>query len=355
MSCKTYRAALDSHRKKNEQLISMSITGVLVTDSPVRVTYLDKEHTFTKMINMIKDNNGIPFFTSIEPTKMSESDGRFLLITTKNRLNQAEAKLDEFFAYMDNKGHNNTMARNGKCIQCTNYVAPMNFSKAYSGYNTKYTMNPNDNDTRGRRKNAWTNKRASEIVYDVDFPTTIGGQPIKKARQNPHKHQDTATVATADSDDRFDSKISSMKTDFSNCLDSIIKQTLDTDKATKTFLRNAKAQRDKDNAKLLDAFAISQARTNKAIEAVTKLQVTLVQNENRDKILQKMIFAMYSAMAADNKVPPVTQDIMNLFEDDDEPDETEDMETKTTFGDRANQTKRNAKGSTKSIGAAKTN
>jgi hypothetical protein len=52
-----------------------------------------------------------------------------------------------------------------------------------------------------------------------------------------------------------------------------------------------------------------------------------------------MIFVMYSAMATDNKVPPVTQDIMNLFEDDDEPDETEDMETKTTFSNRANQTK----------------
>jgi NurA-like 5'-3' nuclease len=130
-----------------------------------------------------------------------------------------------------------------------------------------------------------------------------------------------------------------MKTDFSNRLDSIIKQTLDTDKATKTLLQNAEAQRDKDNAKLLHAFAISQARTNKAIEAVTKLQVTLIQNENRDKILQKMILAMYSAMAADNKVPPVTQDIMNLFKDNNEPDETGDMETETTFGDRANQTK----------------
>jgi hypothetical protein len=84
MSRETYHAALDSHCKSNEQLISISITGILVTNSPVRVTYLDKEHTFTEMIDMIKDNNGIPFFTSIELTKMSESDGRFLLLTTKN-------------------------------------------------------------------------------------------------------------------------------------------------------------------------------------------------------------------------------------------------------------------------------
>jgi hypothetical protein len=130
-----------------------------------------------------------------------------------------------------------------------------------------------------------------------------------------------------------------MKTDFLNHLDSIIKQTRGTDKATKTLLRNAEAQCDKDNAKLLDAFAISQAQTNEAIEAITKLQVTLIQNENQDKILQKMISAMYSAMATDNKVPPVTQDIINLFEDDDEPDETGDMETETTFSNHAHQSK----------------
>jgi hypothetical protein len=77
-----------------------------------------------------------------------------------------------------------------------------------------------------------------EIVYDVDFPATIGGQPIKKACQNPHKDQDTATITTVDSEDRtkFNSKISSMKTNFLNCLDSIIKQTLDADNATKTLL-----------------------------------------------------------------------------------------------------------------------
>ena len=358
MSRETYRAALDSHRKSNEQLISISITGVRMTDSPVKVTYLDKEHTFPEMIDTIKDDKGIPFFTSIEPTKMSESDGRFLLLTTKDRLNQAETKLDEFFTYMHNKGYNTTMAREGESIQRTNYVAPTNFSRAYSGYNTKYTMDPNDNDTRGRRKNAWTNKRAPEIVYDVDFPATIGGKPIKKARQNPRQHQDTATIATLDSDEHteFESKISSMKTDFTHRLDNIIKQTLETDRATRTLLRNAEAQRDKDNAQLLDAFATSQARTNEAIEAVTKLQVTLVQRENRDKIFQKMILAMYSAMADDNKVPPVTQELMNLFQDDeDTDDETADMETDTTFGDRANQTKRNAEGSTKSTGAAKRN
>jgi hypothetical protein len=63
MSRETYCATLDSHRKSNEQLISISITSILVTDSPEKVTYLDKEHTFTEMIDMIKDNNGIPFFT----------------------------------------------------------------------------------------------------------------------------------------------------------------------------------------------------------------------------------------------------------------------------------------------------
>jgi hypothetical protein len=106
---------------------------------------------------------------------------------------------------MDNKGYNNTMARNGEHIEHTNYVALTNFSKAYSGYNTKYTMNPNDNDPWQMQERM--DEQTSPGDYDVDFPATIGGQPIKKACQNPHKHQDTALITTTDSDDRteFDS------------------------------------------------------------------------------------------------------------------------------------------------------
>jgi hypothetical protein len=57
MPHETYCAALDSHRKLNENLISISITRVRLSDTPITVDYLDKSHTFPEMINTIKDIN----------------------------------------------------------------------------------------------------------------------------------------------------------------------------------------------------------------------------------------------------------------------------------------------------------
>jgi hypothetical protein len=194
----TYRAALDSHRKLSTNLASISISGVNITDTPTTVDYLGKPHSFPEMIATIKDSNGISFFTSIEPTTRSESNGRFLLLTTKDRFEAAKASINKFFSYMDSKGYNETMARDGEQIKCTHYIAPTRFSKSYAGYNTKYQIDPNDKDTTGVHKNAWTNKHSPQIVYDTDFPAWVGGQPSgKKARQNQHTQQPKETEANS--------------------------------------------------------------------------------------------------------------------------------------------------------------
>jgi hypothetical protein len=143
MDCDTYRATLDSHRKLNTNLASISISGVNITDTPTTVDYVGKLHSFPEMIATIKDSNGIPFFTSIKPTMRSESNGCFLLLTTKDRFEAAKASIDKLFSYMDSKGYNETMACDGEQIKCTYYIAPTRFSNSYAGYNTKYQMDPN--------------------------------------------------------------------------------------------------------------------------------------------------------------------------------------------------------------------
>jgi hypothetical protein len=61
MPHETYHAALNSHHKLNKNLISISITGVCLSNTPVTVNYLSKPHTFPKMINTIKDIMEFPF------------------------------------------------------------------------------------------------------------------------------------------------------------------------------------------------------------------------------------------------------------------------------------------------------
>ena len=65
-----------------------------------------------------------------------------------------------------------------------------------------------------------------------------------------------------------------------------------------------------------------------------------------------MFLAMYAAMAANNKVPVVSNDILNLFTN---PDTSKEMDTKHIHGNQSQQTKQNVEGSTKNCGAATSN
>lgn len=353
-----YRAALDSHRKLNANLISISISGVKLTDTPTKVDYLGEPYTFPEMIMTIKDNNGIPYFTSIEPTTKSESEGRFLLLTTKDKLEEAESGIDIFFDYFHQKNYNATMARDGERIKRTSYIEPTRFSRSFAGHNKKYQMDPNDTDTAGVRKNAWTNKRSPQIVYDTDFPAWVGGQPSeKKARKNQTQQQkpketDTLGTTTSDENTEMQTKISSMQSDFTKRLENIVKQSQATDASTKKLISDAETKQANANRQLLDAFEASQKRTDDAIKAVSDLKIVLVERETRNKAFQKMFLAMYAAMAADNKVPAVSNTVLELFAD---PDTSEEMDTEHTHGDRSQQTKRNVEGSTKNSGAAASN
>jgi hypothetical protein len=159
---------------------------------------------------------------------------------------------------MDNKGYNETMAHDGKQIKCTHYIAPTRFSNSYAGYNTKYQMDPNNKDTARVCKNAWMNKRSPQIVYDTDFPAWVGGQTSgKKARQNQHTQQpkETETLGTSASDEntKMNTKISLMQSDFTKCLESITKQSQETDRATKKLIKDAETKQASANQQLLDA------------------------------------------------------------------------------------------------------
>jgi hypothetical protein len=128
-------------------------------------------------------------------------------------------------------------------------------------------MDPNDKDTAGVHKNAWTNKRSPQIVYDTDFPAWVGGQTSgKKAHRNQCTQQpkETETLGTAASDENteMNTKISSMQSDFTKRLESITKQSQETDRATKKLIKDAETKQASANQQLLDAFEASQKRTD---------------------------------------------------------------------------------------------
>ena len=273
MGWDAYCATLNSHHKLNANLVSISISRVKLTDTPTTVDYLGKLHTFPEMIMTIKDNNGIPYFMSIEPTTKSESEGHFLLLTTKDKLEEAESGINILFNYFHQKNYNVTMVHDGEHIKHTSYIESTRFSQSFAGHNTKFQMDPNDTDTAGIHKNAWMNKCSPQIMYNTNFPAWVGGQPSeKKAQKNQTQQQkpkETDTLGTAISDENTEmqTKISLMQSDFTKHLESIVKQSQATNTTTKKLISDAKTKQAEANQQLLDAFEASQKWANNAIKA----------------------------------------------------------------------------------------
>lgn len=221
----THCATLNSHRKLNPNLISISISGVKLTDTPTKVDYLQKLHTFPEMILTIKDNNGCPYFTSIELTTKSESKGCFLLLTTKDKLEEAESGINIFFDCFNKKNDNVTMARDGEHIKRTSYIEPTRFSRSLQDTtpNTRWTQMTQTPPM--YKKNAWMNKCSPQIVYDTNFPAWVGGQPSRKKAQKSQPQQqkpnetDTLGTAVSDENTEMNTKISSMQSNFTKCLE----------------------------------------------------------------------------------------------------------------------------------------
>jgi hypothetical protein len=124
-----------------------------------------------------------------------------------------------------------------------------------------------------------------------------------------------------------------MQSDFTKHLESITKQSQETDRATKKLIKDAETKQASANQQLLDAFEASQKQTNDAIKLVSELRVTLTEQDTRNKAFQKMFLPMYTAMAAKNKVPQVSDNILDLFTDTPPPPPPEQMDTEHIHGD----------------------
>ena len=94
MTVSTFHAAFEKHYSFVQNAIGVSITGVQSIDA--MVTQNGTEYTFANLLTSVTDSDGIPFFTSVELTKLSESDGHYILVTTKHKHNATKKAFDHF-------------------------------------------------------------------------------------------------------------------------------------------------------------------------------------------------------------------------------------------------------------------
>jgi hypothetical protein len=136
------------------------------------------------------------------------------------------------------KGYHKKIAHDHEWITQTNFIAPNRFSKSFSSYSNKYTLDPNDTDTSATQKNAWTNKCTPHFVFnETEFPSWEGNTPTGKkwcsnhTNNNTENTQDYATVAS-DEQTEMATKILSLETNFTKHLELIVKQSKVSNKAS---------------------------------------------------------------------------------------------------------------------------
>jgi hypothetical protein len=211
MPIETYRAALAEHRSLTTDQRSFSITGVKDMDNACMAignsTYPLKEYILTKIIG--KDKK--PIFNDITPTKMVK-EGRFLLLTHKDKMDEAQEAIDAFTSWLDKTGQQTTLAHPGKKIKRTNpYSTGPRFSKHANKITAKFSLTAAAPPAPPPTNNPWNgnNKRTVQLVVGNtnEFPPLANATSndehgtSKKQKSNKAATQSSSEDSQADADD----------------------------------------------------------------------------------------------------------------------------------------------------------
>ena len=152
----TFCAALEKHYNFVSNAIGVSVGGIRSLDATVIQN--GSEYTFAEIIATVADNNDAPFFSSIEPTKKTESEGRYILVTMKPKLDAAEKAFDHFTENLAKEGILNHFAKPGYSLERINHFKSMKIQTYANGLTAKYKIPGTievPKDAPSPHRNAW--------------------------------------------------------------------------------------------------------------------------------------------------------------------------------------------------------
>jgi hypothetical protein len=103
ISVETYREALSQQHEQAKNVVSISVEGIAGLDADICLRNGDKT-TLSQLVLTLEDSNGKKLFSGIEPTKFTYEQGRYLFLTTKSSLDEAEAQFDKLTMDLANEG-----------------------------------------------------------------------------------------------------------------------------------------------------------------------------------------------------------------------------------------------------------
>jgi len=187
MEVSTFRETLRRQTEFTRNTIAISIEGIGGLE--VEINYNGSLASLADIVKKLKSDEGKPLISGIEPTKFTSDSGRYLFLTQKNVVNEAETKLDNLFETLAKNGQLDTFSIEGMFIRRINQIQSKKVATHADSLRSKYappvatvqTPAPPSTPTR----NPW-NRTATFKLSHENFPemndTPTRRHKDKKAR-----------------------------------------------------------------------------------------------------------------------------------------------------------------------------
>ena len=136
MSVEVFCSAVRQQYKFNNRMVTISV--IRIRGFEVEVTHQGHPVTLANLIHGLRDSKGKPIFTSIELTKFTTTEGRWLLITRKPIVEEAEKLVDNLFEQLAREGHLDALKMEGHKIHHLNQLQSKCMSQYAKGLAKKF-------------------------------------------------------------------------------------------------------------------------------------------------------------------------------------------------------------------------
>ena len=170
MSHEMFCAALEHHHEFNMNMLGVSIHGL----APATEPYYFPDGSSKTILELLDEvTDGAPYFMSIEPTKLSEEEGHYILLMTKAKVHHAGCALDCFIDGMHHTGTHNALAFPDMRISHINCPHSQLMTTYADSLATKLTP-VNEVTIHQNTANAWSHVPSYKLDEENDFPDLPG-------------------------------------------------------------------------------------------------------------------------------------------------------------------------------------
>jgi len=291
MTIAAWNSSLYAQAAYLRDIVSFAITGVSeMTTGGIAYDNPNEISTLEEILSSAHDSaTKEPLLTSIEPTKNTSNEGKWLLVTTKAKIKQAMEKIDEIFDWI-NTHRPGAINIEGEEIRRVHRPRNNDYTKYAASIEAKFsTATPAPIPT----ENAWKrrNKRPPIISYDdSEFPNLSPSRkpsPTKKSRAI--LETDDLTQTTIAETTAVQEELNKMQSNFEE------------------MLKQANTKHEAD-----------MAAQNRAIGNLQHLHVAQVQHSNLSSAkldaLTTMMLSLYSAQINGEQLRPLSADIVTTLQ-----------------------------------------